>query len=304
MEHFLEEIRGILQADSIRENEEMSAHTTFRLGGSADYLLTPQTEEEAEALLRLFYHHGVDYVLLGNGSNVLVSDAGIRGYVIALDQNFSDIRIEGNEIIASAGTLLVRIASEAYKSGLTGLEFASGIPGSLGGAVTMNAGAYGGEMKDVVKWVRLFDRSSGQVITKPGSEMEFGYRNSIVRSGRYVVLSAVLTLQEGDPSEIKAVMDELKEKRVSKQPLEYPSAGSTFKRPEGYFAGRLIEDSGLKGYSVGGAQVSEKHAGFVINKGDASAQDVYQLIEDVRRIVYEQQGVELEPEVCMIGFTD
>lgn len=301
-ENFLEEIRAILQEDSILVNEPMCAHTTFRVGGNVDYLLSPQTEEEAVALLRLFYNQGVDYVLLGNGSNVLVSDEGIRGFAIAFDSNFGEISIINTEITAQAGALLVKIASEAYKAGLGGLEFASGIPGSLGGAVTMNAGAYGGEMKNVVKSVRLFDRTVGEVVTKSCEEMEFSYRNSLAKSGRYVVLSAQLTLQAAEPGQIKARMDELRDQRVLKQPLEYPSAGSTFKRPEGYFAGKLIEDSGLKGYCVGGAQVSEKHAGFVINRDNATAEDVYRLIEDVRRIVYEQQGVELEPEVCMIGF--
>lgn len=301
-DEMMREILDIIGEDSVKRQEPMKNHTSFRVGGPADYYFVPRNEKEAVALLRLFCDKKEPFFILGRGSNLLVSDAGYRGSIIALE--YSDIDVSGTSICASSGAALIKIASVALANGLSGLEFASGIPGSLGGGITMNAGAYGGELKDVVEYVRLFDTGTGEVIDKPCDEMDFAYRHSIVSSGRYVVLSAKLNLTSGNPDEIKRVMDELKEKRVMKQPLEFPSAGSTFKRPEGYFAGKLIEDCGLKGYRVGDAQVSEKHSGFVINRGNATATDIITLISDVQNKVYDTFKVRLETEVCMLGMDD
>lgn len=300
----LKKIVDIIGEDSIYEQELMKNHTTFRIGGPADLFLVPKSEKEAVALLRLFCEEKEPYFVIGRGSNLLVSDDGYRGSIISLDSDFSEITIDGSSIYALSGAPLIKIASVALNSSLSGMEFASGIPGTLGGGITMNAGAYGGELKDIVEYVRLFDKKSGDVIKKTCEEMDFSYRHSIVSSGNYVVLGAKLNLKQGDFSSIKATMDELKEKRVSKQPLDYPSAGSTFKRPEGYFAGKLIEDAGLKGYRVGGAQVSEKHSGFVINRESATARDVMNLIHNVQNKVYEKFNVMLETEVCLLGFEE
>ncbi|MBO4902933.1 MAG: UDP-N-acetylmuramate dehydrogenase [Lachnospiraceae bacterium] len=295
------DVLKILKEDRILHNEPMCLHTTFRVGGPADTVLVPEREEEAVALLRLFSDSGEPFFLLGNGSNLLVSDRGYRGTVILIDHNLSGIEKEGDRLIVQAGTLLSKAAAFALQEGLAGMEFASGIPGTLGGGVTMNAGAYGGEMKDIVESVRLFDCENGKIQTVVNTDMHFAYRHSLVKEGKYVVLSAVLKLHPDEPSAIRARMDELKEKRVSKQPLEYPSAGSTFKRPEGYFAGKLIEDAGLRGFSIGDAMVSEKHAGFVINKGNATAEEIIRLIRHIREEVHAMSGVWLEPEVCMLG---
>ena len=230
----------------------------------------------------------------------MVSYKGYRGVVIQLWKNFSDIETEDNTITVKAGTLLSKVAAEALEESLTGMEFASGIPGTMGGAVMMNAGAYGGEMKDIIREVTVLTRE-GELLTLSKEEMNFGYRTSVVKEKGYVVISAVLQLRKGDREEIRKVMDELKERRVTKQPLDMPSAGSTFKRPEGYFAGKLIMDAGLRGFSVGGAQISEKHCGFVVNKGDATAADVLGLIGEVQKRVQEKFGVALEPEVKFLG---
>ena len=240
------------------------------------------------------------YFVLGNGSNLLVSDKGYRGVVIQLWKNFSDITVKDCCIQAKAGALLSKVAAEALEAGLTGMEFASGIPGTIGGAAFMNAGAYGGEMKDIIKSVKVLD-TQGEVRILPKEELKMGYRTSIVKEKGYTVLSVELELAKGNQEEIRNTMEDLKERRTSKQPLEMPSAGSTFKRPEGYFAGKLIMDSGLRGFSVGGAQVSEKHCGFVVNKGGATAMDVLNLIREVQRRVKEQFGVELETEVRFLG---
>ena len=280
----------------------MAAHTTFRVGGPADCFLTPHTEEEAAAMLRLFCEEKEPFFILGNGSNLLVSDLGYRGAVIQFCGNYNTVTVQDTKITASAGALLSKIAQEAYAQSLTGMEFASGIPGTLGGAVVMNAGAYGGEMKQIISAVKLLDISTGEIIWKNTEEMEFGYRMSLVKKRPYLVLEAVLQLQQGDSAAIRDRMEELKNQRVSKQPLNYPSAGSTFKRPEGYFAGKLIQDTGLKGYTVGGAQISEKHSGFVINTGNATAADIRTLIKNVQEKVQAQFGVLLETEVCMLGF--
>ena len=297
----IKELIKITDSNRVFSDEPMSKHTTFRVGGNADYYVSVKNEEEAVNVVRLLLANRINYYFIGNGSNLLVSDDGFRGCIIEIGKDFSNVSVDGNVITAEAGALIVKVAREAYNNSLTGLEFASGIPGTVGGAVCMDAGAYGGEIKDVVKTVRLFNTETGEIIEKTTDEMSFSYRHSVCKEEPLIVLSAVFELKEGDKDSIKVVMDELREKRTSKQPLEYPSAGSTFKRPEGYFAGKLIEDAGLKGYTVGGAQVSEKHSGFVINKGDATAADIMTLINNVRDIVKDKFDVVLEPEVCMIG---
>ena len=290
----------ILEDNRILEAELMSRHTTFRIGGPADFFLVPENADEIRRIIAVCKEKNVPYFILGNGSNLLVSDRGYRGVVIQLDRNFGEVKVEGTEIHASAGALLSTIAVAARRASLTGFEFAGGIPGTLGGAVVMNAGAYGGEMKDVLRKVMVMDQS-GKVFEIPAEELQMGYRTSIIKTAGSIVLGAVLSLKEGNLEEIKMLTRKLSEQRTSKQPLEYPSAGSTFKRPEGYFAGKLIMDSGLRGYRVGGAQVSEKHCGFVINTGDATAEDVRSLMKHVTEIVYAKFGVTLEPEVKFLG---
>lgn len=280
--------------------EPMSKHTTFRIGGPADFYLCPHSTKEVQQTVQICKEENLPYFILGNGSNLLVSDKGYRGVIIQLWKNFSDISVKDCCITAKAGALLSKVAAEALEEGLTGMEFASGIPGTIGGAVFMNAGAYGGEMKDIIKEVKVLD-DQGEVRVLSNEEMKLGYRTSIVKEKGYTVLSAVLQLKKGDVSVIRETMEDLKNRRTSKQPLDMPSAGSTFKRPEGYFAGKLIMDSGLRGFSVGGAQVSEKHCGFVVNKGGATAEDVTALIREVQRRVKEKFGVELETEVRFLG---
>ena len=278
----------------------MKRHTTFRIGGPADFFLLPSTVDEVRGILEICREEELPYFILGNGSNLLVSDKGYRGVIIQLYRNFSNISVEGNEICASSGALLSQIAAAARNASLTGFEFAGGIPGTLGGAVFMNAGAYGGELKDVLKEAVVMTEQ-GEILTLPVEKLDMGYRTSRIKKAGYLVLEARLVLEQGDMDKIRDITKDLTEKRVSKQPLEYPSAGSTFKRPEGYFAGKLIMDAGLRGYQVGDAQVSEKHCGFVINKGNATAADVLTLIENVREKVQEQFGVTLEPEVKFLG---
>ncbi len=290
----------IVGEDNVLADEPMSRHTTFHIGGPADYFLIPESYEQIRDILKLCREAALPCFILGNGSNLLVSDAGYRGVIIQLFRNMGRITAEGTEIKAQAGALLSGIAAAAKNASLTGFEFAGGIPGTLGGAVVMNAGAYGGEMKDVLKNVTVLTKE-GEIVTIPASELAMGYRTSIVKTSGYLVLEAVLSLEKGDPDAIKERMRELTQMRTSKQPLEYPSAGSAFKRPEGYFAGKLIMDSGLRGYQVGGAQVSEKHCGFVINTGNATAADVRRLMADVTRIVQEKYHVSLEPEVKFLG---
>ena len=287
-------------SDRVLLEEPMKRHTTFRIGGPAEVFVMPGNLEEMQRILEICRTEDLPYFILGNGSNLLVSDRGYRGVVSQLDRNFGEVKVEGTEIHASAGALLSTIAVAARRASLTGFEFAGGIPGTLGGAVVMNAGAYGGEMKDVLRKVMVMDQS-GKVFEIPAEELQMGYRTSIIKTAGYIVLGAVLSLKEGNLEEIKMLTRKLSEQRTSKQPLEYPSAGSTFKRPEGYFAGKLIMDSGLRGYRVGGAQVSEKHCGFVINTGDATAEDVRSLRKHVTEIVYAKFGVTLEPEVKFLG---
>lgn len=299
-----EKIYQLLEAaagtDHICREEPMKSHTTFRIGGNAEVFAAPDSAAGVERVLQICREAKVPCTVIGNGSNLLVGDCGVRGVVLQIYRNYADIRIEGTDLYVQAGALLGQTAAAAAREGLTGLEFASGIPGTIGGAAAMNAGAYGGEMKDVLVWVKAIDRD-GYVRQYAAAELELGYRTSRIQKEALVVLEVKLTLQQGDPVKIRERMEELKEQRVAKQPLEYPSAGSTFKRPEGYFAGKLIMDAGLRGFSVGDAQVSEKHCGFVINRGNATAADVMALVSQVQTIVEEKFGVQLELEVRRIG---
>lgn len=291
-------MQDIFQTIEHREAEPMSKHTTFRIGGPADYFFIPKNSNEIKLVLDYCREEGMRYVILGNGSNMLFLDNGFEGAIIYICENMNKISVDGNILYAEAGALLSKIAATARDHSLTGMEFAAGIPGTVGGAVVMNAGAYGGEMKDIVKYVDVLEKD-GNVRRYQGSEMQFGYRKSIIDKDR-IVIGCGLELAHGERTLIEQEMKRLKEARCSKQPLEYPSAGSTFKRPEGCFAGKLIDDSGLRGYRVGGAMVSEKHCGFVINYDHATAQDVIKLMEDVKEIVYDKFQVVLEPEVRVI----
>lgn len=300
MQNKNEWIRKLGEQVEILVAEPMKNHTTFRIGGPADALALPKTPEEVAEVVRFCHEHAQSYYVLGNGSNLLVSDEGYRGLVLQLYRNFNDIQVNGETITVQSGAMLAAVARTAYQTGLTGLEFASGIPGTIGGAVVMNAGAYGGEMKNVLKEVTVLTKE-GEVLVIPAKALELGYRTSVIPKNGWIVLGAVLQLKKGDQEQILARMEELKEQRIIKQPLDLPSAGSTFKRPEGYFAGKLIMDAGLRGFTVGGAQVSEKHCGFVVNRGNATAADVWELICEVKRRVKEMTGVELEPEVKLLG---
>ena len=299
MKQWLDSVTEAMPELVIRTEEPMSKHTTFRIGGAAEVFAAPDARELPQ-LLAMAKGADVQVTVIGNGSNLLVGDRGIRGLVIEIGERMSEVRIEGTILVAGAGALLSKAAQTAAAAGLGGLEFAAGIPGSVGGAVVMNAGAYGGEMKDVLQSVKVLTEE-GELLILTTEELELGYRHSCVPERKYIVVEATMELAAKPEEEIRAYMAELRAKRIEKQPLEYPSAGSTFKRPEGYFAGKLIMDAGLRGYTVGGAQVSEKHCGFVINKGDATAADVRQLMQDVHDRVKEQFDVELEPEVKMIG---
>ena len=294
------ELLKIMSEEQVKTEEPMKNHTTFRVGGPAEFFVMPRTAEEVKKVIDLCRRESFPYYIIGNGSNLLVSDKGYRGVVLQIYKEMSCIEIEENVIVAQAGALLSAIANKALENGLTGFEFAAGIPGTLGGACVMNAGAYGGEMKDVLEEVTVLTEE-GEVLIIPKENLELGYRTSIIARKGYIVLEARIQLREGEKEAIKSLMEELKDKRVSKQPLEYPSAGSTFKRPEGYFAGKLIQDAGLRGFSVGGAQVSEKHCGFVINRENATAADVAELMRQVSARVEEEFGVKLEPEVKRLG---
>ena len=300
MKQILQSVRAILPEEQIFEREAMKNHITFRVGGEADLFLEIKTKQQLQQLLELFYETKTEYFLLGNGSNLLVGDKGYRGVILHIGTEMSDIEVCGNRILAQAGAMLAKVANMAMNAGLAGMEFASGIPGSIGGGVMMNAGAYGGEMSQIVSLVKGFTKD-GTEVSFTREQMEFGYRSSIVKREGIVVTDVELTLKEGDADQIKAEVTRLSEERRAKQPLEYPSAGSTFKRPEGYFAGKLIMDAGLRGYQVGGAQVSEKHCGFVINKDNATANDIKTLMTDVQEKVKAEFGVILEPEVICLG---
>ena len=296
----LGKLQDIVGSDNIVSDEPMKKHTTFRIGGNADIFVRPESKEQIAEILRLCRKQDVPYFILGNGSNLLVGDRGFRGVVINIMDNMNDIKVDGGVIKAQAGAMLIKVSKAARDNSLTGLEFASGIPGTIGGAIYMNAGAYGGEMKDVVTKVTAMD-AEGEIYTFGTDELEFSYRHSVIQQRDLIVLDVTMKLVAGDQKIIDDRMSELAVARRTKQPLEYPSAGSTFKRPEGYFAGKLIMDAGLRGYRVGDAQVSEKHCGFVVNRGNATADDVIKLIDDVKAKVSEEYDVVLEPEVRMIG---
>ena len=298
-DQFLTELQNVMGGSGIFMEEPMKKHTTFRVGGPADVLVQPD-ETALAAVLGLCRQYHVPYSFIGNGSNLLVGDKGIRGVVIEMTEPMGNIEVHGTQITAQAGAMLSKIANTAASNGLGGMEFAAGIPGSVGGAVVMNAGAYGREMKDIIEKVYVLDENGAQ-LELDRDALDLGYRHSCIPEKKYIVTKVVLELVPRNEAEIRSEMKELNEKRAEKQPLQYPSAGSTFKRPEGYFAGKLIMDAGLRGYQVGGAQVSEKHCGFVINKGDATAADICQLMRDVSDKVQAQFGVVLEPEVKMIG---
>ena len=289
MDTKIDQLKQIIPEKYILRQEPMKNHTTFRIGGPADIFVAPENMEEIKAVSCFAKEEGIPLFVLGNGSNLLVADDGMDGIVLQIYKNYSGIEVRGNELIVKAGTLLSSTSRAALNEELTGFEFAGGIPGTFGGAVVMNAGAYGGEMVQVLKEVTVLTKE-GEIKTLKAEELELGYRTSNVLKNEYVVLEGVIALKKGN-----------KLARKTKQPLEYPSAGSTFKRPEGYFAGKLIQDAGLKGYQVGDAQVSEKHSGFVINRGNATASDVVQLISDVKDKVKEQFGVTMEPEVKRVG---
>ncbi|MBP5660909.1 MAG: UDP-N-acetylmuramate dehydrogenase [Lachnospiraceae bacterium] len=292
-------LKALLTDERVLVNEKLDRHTTFKVGGPCKALLSVETTEELNAVLRLLTEEGEDFFILGNGSNLLVSDEGYEGYVIKLSGDFLNIRLEGDCIVAGAGVLLSKVCTFARDNGLSGLEFAYGIPGTVGGAMVMNAGAYGGEMKDVTESVSLL--FNGEIVTRSVEEMQFGYRDSIIKHDDYIALETRFKLKKGSMEEIAAAMNDYMDRRRSKQPLEFPSAGSTFKRPEGAFAGKLIEDSGLKGFRVGGASVSVKHAGFVVNDQNGTAADIDELMKRVADKVKKDSGFVLEPEVIRIG---
>lgn len=296
MKEIINEIEKLLGYENVLINEPMKNHTTFKIGGLCDVFVKPTTVEQVKEVVKLLQDNNINYYIVGNGSNLLVSDEGYRGVIINLFNNFSDITVKDDIITANAGALLGKIGHVALDNGLKGFEFATGIPGTLGGAVVMNAGAYGGEMKDVLVSATVLTKD-GDIITLSNEELELSYRSSIIEKNGYIVLSADIKLSKGDKDEIKALISELATRRRDKQPLEYPSAGSTFKRPKDNFAGKLIMDAGLRGYSVGGAMVSEKHCGFVINKDNATCKDVIELTDNVKQKVKEQFGIELELEV-------
>ena len=291
---------NITGKDNVRINEPMKNHTTFKIGGPAQYYVTPESVTQIQEVVSLCRDMNIPLHVIGNGSNILVGDDGVDGVVLALFNTFSDYEIKDNVITAQAGMSLIKLAVIALREGLTGLEFASGIPGSVGGAVYMNAGAYDGQMKDVVTSVTVLDEA-GNIRILGRDELDMGYRTSAVAKHNMIVLQVIIELKTGDKEQIKDRMNQLSELRKQKQPLEYPSAGSTFKRPEGYFAGKLTADAGLKGYSIGGAAVSEKHAGFVVNMGGATAKDVVELTDYIKKRIIEQFGVTLELEIKKIG---
>lgn len=289
-----------LSPEKVLRDEPMSRHTTFRVGGPADILILPESAGDVAEAVKTCSEKNVPLLVIGNGSNLLVRDGGIRGAVMQLNGRFAQVSPEGTVLRAQAGALLSKVAAEACRLGLTGMEFASGIPGSIGGAAAMNAGAYGGELKDIVKSVTAV-KPDGMIETYSNSDMDYTYRHSRALAERLIITDVELSLRRGDPAEIKAMMDDYASRRNEKQPLSLPSAGSFFKRPPGHFAGKLISDAGMKGFSVGGAQVSEKHAGFIVNTGNATAVDILTLAEAVKAKVREMSGVELEMEVRMVG---
>lgn len=293
-------ILDVVGPKNIKIDEPMKKHTSFKIGGPADVFVTPSSPEQLAGIINICMEHGIPKFIMGNGSNLVVRDKGIRGIVIKLSDNFNKCSAQDDIIYAEAGILLSKVANFAAENDLGGLEFASGIPGSLGGAVAMNAGAYGGEMKDVVISTEYMDEN-GRIFCAEGEEHQFGYRSSFVQSQKVIVLSCKMKLKKGNFSEIKSLMSDLNQRRKDKQPLEMPSAGSVFKRPNGFFTGKLIEDCGLKGFRIGGAEVSSKHCGFIVNADNATASDVINLITYVQGLVKESFGVELKTEVRIVG---
>ena len=295
-----EYIRANVPEEDILTEEPMSRHTTFRIGGEAACFIRISSEEQLRKLIPYFENVGVEYFVLGKGSNLLVGDKGYPGVILQISDACQQIEAEENRLQVQAGAALSKVALFAMERGLEGLEFAAGIPGTVGGGVVMNAGAYGGEMKQVVESVRVLS-SEGEILTLDNDTMEFGYRTSIIRNRNFTVLSVTFRLREGNREEIRARIEDFQKRRMEKQPLNYPSAGSTFKRPEGYFAGKLIMDAGLRGFQIGDASVSDKHCGFVVNVGKATARDVTDVIEEVQERVRERFGVSLEREVIYLG---
>lgn len=296
----IDDLKNILAADDIKINEPMKNHTYFKIGGNVDLLLIPTNVDQLLEAVKLLQKHGEKPIVIGNGTNLLVSDKGIRGVVIKISKKMSNIVAEGDKIVADSGCLLSQIASKALENALEGFEFAGGIPGSLGGAIAMNAGAYDGEMKDVIDSVICMNKA-GEMFELSNEKLKFSYRHSAIQAEDLIVLQAKIKLQKGDAAAIKAKIDDFAERRITKQPLNMPSAGSTFKRPIGDYASRLIEANGLKGLRYGDAQVSEKHCGFIVNVGEAKCQDVMRLISVIQKTVKDQSGIELCPEVKIIG---
>ena len=293
-------IEKIVPQENILFDEPMSRHTTFRVGGAAKCLIKVNNKEQMKKLIPYLHMTGQNFFILGNGSNLLVGDKGYSGILVKLGEGMESVTVEGERMKISAGTLLSKAASAARENEMTGMEFASGIPGTVGGAIVMNAGAYGGEMKQIVESVEVMNME-GEILVLDNDTMEFGYRKSVIKSRPFIVLETVLCLQKGKQEEISSKMEELSRLRREKQPLEYASAGSTFKRPEGYFAGKLIMDAGLRGFSIGGAKVSEKHCGFIVNSGNATAADIREVIDEVQKCVKAKFGVTLEREVIYLG---
>ncbi|MCL2718556.1 MAG: UDP-N-acetylmuramate dehydrogenase [Lachnospiraceae bacterium] len=296
----LDYIKQIVPEKDVRENELMSAHTTFKVGGEAALFIHISSKEQLIRLIPFFRRLEIDYFVIGNGSNILIGDKGYQGVILSIGEGLSEIRIKDNQIIAEAGAMLSQVSKRAAGAGLAGLEFASGIPGTIGGAVVMNAGAYGGEMALVVESVLVMN-AAGEEMILSNDTMEFAYRTSVVKNRPYIVLAVTLCLEYGDIGQINQKITELTKRRREKQPLEYASAGSTFKRPPGKFAGMLIMDAGLRGFSIGGASVAEKHCGFVINQGNATAADIIEVINEVQERVYDRFDIKLEPEVIYLG---
>ena len=297
---FLEHLSSFMKKEDIKINEPMKKHTSFRVGGPAKIFLTVHSEEMLTKIILALKESKLPYFVLGNGSNLLVADQGYDGVMIYLGEEFAGVEVKGNEIKAGAAAFLGKIARRALEEELTGLEFAAGIPGSIGGGAVMNAGAYGGELSQVVTRIRAMDEE-GKILLLEKNDLLMGYRTSIFKTKPYIILEVYMVLEKGNSAEISGKMEEYTKARIEKQPLEYPSAGSTFKRPEGHFAGKLIMDAGLRGFSVGDAQVSEKHCGFVINKGNATATEICTLMDEVAKKVKEEFGVQLEPEVILLG---
>ena len=300
IEKTYKELLKYFELDQLLQNESMKNHTSFRIGGPVDLMILPSNAEQIRLAFQILKDHNIPFMVMGNGTNLLVKDKGIRGAVIKIANRFSNAVVKDDCILAQAGILLSALSNLALKHSLRGLEFASGIPGTLGGAVTMNAGAYGGEMKDVVEWVSVID-GDGKIMALTKEELGLGYRTSIIQDANMIVLEVLIQLKKGNYEESKALIQELTKRRKEKQPLSYPSAGSAFKRPVGYYAGKLIQDAGLKGMRIGDAQISEKHSGFIINLGNATACDVIKLIEKAQAKVKELTGVELIPEVKIVG---